>query len=75
MLDPGPGTTSEALNLEPRITLTTQDSNPGLECLLYGEPSIGGTGCANVRTSGSVGAPGGNTRGHPARLRQPTRSL
>ncbi len=32
-----------------------------------GEPVGRGTGCANVRTSGSVGAPGGNTRGHPTR--------
>ena len=30
--------------------------------------SVGrGTGCANARTSGSVGALGGNTQGHPAR--------
>ena len=29
MLEPGPGTTSEASYSEQRITLTTQDSNPG----------------------------------------------
>ena len=29
MLGPGPGTTSEASYLEPRITVTTQDSSPG----------------------------------------------
>jgi hypothetical protein len=33
MLEPGPGNTSEALNLEPRITVTTQDSSPGLQGL------------------------------------------
>ena len=33
MLDPGPGTTPEALNLEPRITITTQDSIPGMQHL------------------------------------------
>ena len=30
-LGPGPGTTSEASNLEPRITVTTQDSSSGLQ--------------------------------------------
>ncbi len=30
MLDSGPGTTSEASNLESRITVTTQDSTPGM---------------------------------------------
>ena len=34
MLEPGPGNTSEALNLEPRITVTTQDSNPGIQRLV-----------------------------------------
>ena len=33
VLDPGPGTTSEASYLEPRITLTTQDSSPGMQRL------------------------------------------
>ena len=28
---------------------------------------VRGTGCANVRTSGSVGALAGNRQGHPAR--------
>ena len=32
MLEPGPGTTSEASYLERRVTLTTQDSNPGMQC-------------------------------------------
>ncbi len=31
MLDPGPGNTSEASYLELRITVTTQDSSPGLQ--------------------------------------------
>jgi len=31
MLDPGPGTTSKASYLETRVTITTQDSNPGLQ--------------------------------------------
>jgi|GEM_PF-5510066 len=31
MLDPGPGNTSEASYLDPRITVTTQDSSPGLQ--------------------------------------------
>ena len=31
MLGPGPGTTSEASYSEPRITVTTQDSSPGLQ--------------------------------------------
>ena len=34
MLDPGPGNTSEASNLESRITVTTQDSNPGTQRLV-----------------------------------------
>ena len=33
MLDPGPGNTSEASYLEPRITATTQDSSPGSQRL------------------------------------------
>ena len=33
MLDPGPGTTSEASYSEPRITVTTQDSSPGSQRL------------------------------------------
>ena len=33
MLGPGPGTTSEASYSEPRITVTTQDSSPGLQRL------------------------------------------
>jgi hypothetical protein len=33
VLDPGPGTTSEASYLEPRITVTTQDSSPGMQHL------------------------------------------
>ena len=33
-----------------------------------GEPVGRGTGCANVRTSGSVGAPGGNTSELPTFL-------
>ena len=33
MLDPGPGNTSEASYSEPRITVTTQDSSPGLQRL------------------------------------------
>ena len=33
MLDPGPGNTSEASYLEPRITVTTQDSSPGSQRL------------------------------------------
>ena len=33
MLGPGPGTTSEASYLEPRITVTTQDSSPGMQRL------------------------------------------
>ena len=33
MLDPGPGNTSEASYLEPRITVTTQDSSPGIQRL------------------------------------------
>ncbi len=33
MLDSGPGTTSEAWYLESRITVTTQDSKPGLQLL------------------------------------------
>jgi hypothetical protein len=32
-----------------------------------GESADRGTGCANVRTSGSVGALVGNRQGHPAR--------
>jgi len=31
MLDPGPGNTSEASYLDSRITVTTQDSSPGLQ--------------------------------------------
>ena len=31
VLDPGPRNTSEASYLEPRITVTTQDSNPGIQ--------------------------------------------
>ena len=31
MVEPGPGNTSEASNLESRITVTTQDSSPGLQ--------------------------------------------
>ena len=34
MLDPGPGTTSKALYLETRITVTTQDSKPGIQRLV-----------------------------------------
>ena len=34
MLDPGPGTTSKALYLETRITVTTQDSKPGMQRLV-----------------------------------------
>ena len=34
MLDPGPGTTSKALYLEKRITVTTQDSKPGIQRLV-----------------------------------------
>ena len=33
MLGPGPGNTSEASYLEPRITVTTQDSSPGMQRL------------------------------------------
>jgi hypothetical protein len=33
MLGPGPGNTSEASYLEPRITVTTQDSSPGIQPL------------------------------------------
>ena len=33
MLDPGPGNTSEASYLEPRITVTIQDSSPGSQRL------------------------------------------
>jgi len=33
--------------------------------------SVRGTGCANARTSGSVGALAGNRQGHPARRRKP----
>ena len=33
MLESGPGTTSEASNLESRITVTTQDSSPGIQRL------------------------------------------
>ncbi len=33
-LDPGPRNTSEASYLEPRITVTTQDSNPGIQRLV-----------------------------------------
>jgi hypothetical protein len=33
-----------------------------------GESADRGTGCANVRTSGSVGALVGNRQGHPARM-------
>ena len=31
MLDSGPGITAEALYSEVRVTITTQDSNPGLQ--------------------------------------------
>ena len=31
MLDPGPGTTSETSYLETRITVTPQDSRPGIQ--------------------------------------------
>ena len=50
MLGPRPGTTSEALYLETRITVTTEDSKPGTQQLLCGETSIGGTVCATART-------------------------
>ena len=33
--------------------------------------SVRGTGCANARTSGSVGALAGNRQGHPALLHKP----
>ncbi len=39
MLEPGPGTTSEALYLEPRITVTTQDSSPGIQRSWMANPS------------------------------------
>ena len=39
MLDPGPGTTSEASYLEPRITVTTQDSSPGIQLSWMANPS------------------------------------
>ena len=39
MLDPGPGTTSEASYLEPRITVTTQDSSPGIQRSWMANPS------------------------------------
>ena len=34
VLDPGPRNTSEASNLEPRVTVTTRDSNPGMQQLV-----------------------------------------
>ncbi len=40
MLDPGLGNTSEASNSETRITVTTQDSNPGMRPALHGETII-----------------------------------
>ena len=39
MLDPGPGITSEASYLEPRITVTTQDSSPGIQRSWMANPS------------------------------------
>ena len=39
MLVPGPGTTSEASYLEPRITVTTQDSSPGIQRSWMANPS------------------------------------
>ncbi len=59
MLELGPGNTSEASYLEPRITVTTQDSSPGIQICWYGESIIRGTVCANVCTYGSVGGLGG----------------
>jgi hypothetical protein len=39
MLGPGPGNTSEASYLEPRITVTTQDSSPGIQRSWMANPS------------------------------------
>ena len=40
MLDPGSGNTSEALNLELRITDTAQDSVPGMQRCCMANPSL-----------------------------------
>ena len=68
MLDPGPGNTSEASYSETRITVTTQDSSPGLQRLAVRRTHhqrnrmlyvVGHIICPNVCTYGSVGGLGG----------------
>jgi hypothetical protein len=54
---------SSTLRFEQHVTVTRLDS---FGDLAGGETVGRGTGCANARTSGSVGALAGNRQGHPA---------
>ena len=74
MLDPGSGNTSEASNLELRINDTAQDSIPGMQRFaVWRSQHQRNRMLSNVGTYGSVGALGGNTQGHLARLQEEDR--